>query len=95
MHYARIPRELWKDRIWRSKQMGFNCMQMYVFWNATEGKENQWDFSDNLDLDAWLTMIQDAACTRRPRRSLLLREWEHGGFSVLAHDQAGHDFARP
>jgi len=81
MHYARIPRELWRDRIWRSKQMGFNCMQMYVFWNATEGKENQWDFSDNLDLDAWLTMVQQAGMYAVVRVGpYSCAEWEHGGF---------------
>jgi beta-galactosidase len=81
MHYARIPRELWRDRIWRARQMGFNCMQMYVFWNATEGKENQWDFSDNLDLDAWLSMIQDAGMYAVIRVGpYSCAEWEHGGF---------------
>jgi beta-galactosidase len=25
IHYARVPRGLWRDRIWRLKQMGFKC----------------------------------------------------------------------
>jgi len=37
MHYARIPRELWRDRIWRAKEWRFNCIQTYVFWNAERG----------------------------------------------------------
>ncbi len=81
MHYARIPRELWRDRIWRSKQMGFNCMQMYVFWNASEPKEGQWDFTDNVDLDAWLTMVQEAGMYAVVRVGpYSCAEWEHGGF---------------
>jgi len=81
MHYARIPRELWRDRIWRSKQMGFNCMQMYVFWNATEGKEGQWNFTDNLDLDAWLTLNQEMGMYGIVRVGpYSCAEWEHGGF---------------
>ena len=80
MHYARIPRELWRDRIWRAKQLGFNCVQMYVFWNATEGREGQWDFSDNLDLDAWLTMIQDAGMYAIVRVGpYSCAEWDDGG----------------
>jgi len=81
MHYARIPRELWKDRIWRSKMMGFNTMQMYVFWNATEDKEGHWTTEDNIDLDEWLTEVQKAdmyAIVRVGPYSCA--EWEHGGF---------------
>jgi len=81
MHYARIPRELWRDRIWRVKQMGFNCVQMYVFWNAHEPKEGQWDFSDNLDLDAWLSLIQEMGMYAIVRVGpYSCAEWEHGGF---------------
>ena len=81
MHYARIPRELWRDRLWRTKQMGFNCVQMYVFWNAHEPKEGQWDFSDNLDLDAWLSLIQEMGMYGIVRVGpYSCAEWEHGGF---------------
>jgi beta-galactosidase len=81
MHYARIPRELWKDRIWRSKMMGFNCMQMYVFWNASEGREGKWNFEDNLDLDAWLSDVQAAGMYAVVRVGpYSCAEWEHGGF---------------
>lgn len=81
MPYARIPRELWRDRLWRAKQMGFNCIQTYVFWNATEGREGQWDFSDNLDLDAWLSTIQDMGMYAIVRVGpYSCAEWDHGGF---------------
>ena len=81
MHYARIPRELWRDRIWRVKQMGFNCVQMYVFWNSTEAKDGVWDFSDNSDLDAWLSLIQEMGLYAIVRVGpYSCAEWEHGGF---------------
>jgi len=81
MPYARIPRELWRDRLWRAKQMGFNCIQTYVFWNATEGKEGHWDFSDNLDLDAWLSTIQEMGMYAIVRVGpYSCAEWDHGGF---------------
>ena len=102
MHYARIPRELWRDRIWRSKMMGFNCMQMYVFWNCTEGKDGQWDFSDNTDLDAWLTMIQEAGMYAIVRVGpYSCAEWEQGGFPAwltikpgMTLRDAGADFEK-
>jgi len=81
MHYARIPRELWRDRIWRAKQMGFNCVQMYVFWNATESSEGKWDFTDNLDLDAWLSLIQQMGMYAIVRVGpYSCAEWDNGGF---------------
>jgi len=81
LHYARIPRELWRDRIWRVKQMGFNCIQLYVFWNAHEAVEGQWNFSDNLDLDAFLTMTKEMGMYAIVRPGpYICAEWEHGGF---------------
>jgi beta-galactosidase len=81
MHYARIPRELWRDRIWRAKQMGFNCVQTYVFWNATESSEGKWDFTDNLDLDAWLSLIQQMGMYAIVRVGpYSCAEWDNGGF---------------
>ena len=81
MHYARIPRELWKDRIWRSKMMGFNTMQMYVFWNSTEDEEGHWTTEDNADLDEWLTEVQKAGMYAIVRVGpYSCAEWEHGGF---------------
>ena len=81
MHYARIPRELWRDRLWKVKQMGFNTVQMYVFWNAHQPKDGQWDFTDNLDLDAWLSLIQEMGMYAIVRVGpYSCAEWEHGGF---------------
>jgi beta-galactosidase len=90
MHYARIPSELWKDRIWRSKMMGFNTMQMYVFWNATEDKEGHWNTEDNLDLDAWLTEVQKAGMYAIVRVGpYSCAEWEHGGFPAWLTAKSG------
>ncbi len=93
MHYARIPRELWRDRIWRSKQMGFNCMQMYVFWNASKGREGQWSFTDNVDLDAWLSLVQEMGMYAVVRVGpYSCAEWEHGGFPAWLSIKPGMTF---
>ena len=34
IHYARIPRELWRERLVEAKRAGINTIQTYVFWNA-------------------------------------------------------------
>ncbi len=81
IHYARVPRELWRDRIWRLKQMGFNCVQSYVFWNASEPKENQWNLTDNVDLDAWLSLLKDMNMYALVRVGpYSCAEWEEGGY---------------
>ena len=90
MHYARIPRELWRDRLWRVKQMGFNCIQMYVFWNSTETKDGVWDFTDNNDLEAWLNLIQELGMYAIVRVGpYSCAEWEHGGFPAWLTNKPG------
>src|SRR5579872_1371416 len=49
MHYARIPREYWRDRLKKARAMGLNTISTYVFWNAHEQKPGVYDFSDSLD----------------------------------------------
>src|SRR5579859_4685844 len=36
MHYARIPRAYWRDRMEMAKAMGLNTIATYVFWNVHE-----------------------------------------------------------
>ncbi len=81
IHYARVPRELWRDRIWRLKMMGFNAVQSYIFWNASEPREGQWDFSDNNDLDAWLSLLKEMNMYGMERVGpYSCAEWELGGY---------------
>ncbi|MGH1557955.1 beta-galactosidase [Caulobacter segnis] len=36
MHYVRIPRAYWPDRLRKAKAMGLNTITTYAFWNAHE-----------------------------------------------------------
>ena len=58
IHYARVPRELWHERLVKMKRAGFNTVSTYVFWNAQEPAPGVFELGDNLDLDAWLTAIE-------------------------------------
>ena len=90
IHYARVPRELWKDRILRAKAMGLNTIQTYVMWNAHEGTEGHFDFSGNLDLDAWLTTIQECGMYADVRPGpYVCAEWENGGIPAWLCDKPG------
>ena len=59
MHYPRIPRELWRDRFRKLKSLGLNTLSTYVFWNAHEIQPGVYDFSDNLDVAAFIRMAQE------------------------------------
>ena len=52
MHYFRIPREYWYDRMLKLKECGFNTLETYTCWNLHEPQKSVFDFSGNLDIDA-------------------------------------------
>ena len=80
MHYARIPRELWRERLVEAKRAGLNTIETYVFWNAHEPRSGVFDFSDNLDLDAWLKTIEDVGLYAVVRMGPYNgAEWVQGG----------------
>ena len=58
IHYTRVPKELWRDRLLRAKTAGFNTIMTYVFWNAHEPEMGQFDFSGNTDLSAFLELCR-------------------------------------
>lgn len=81
MHYARIPRAYWRDRMEMAKAMGLNTIATYVFWNVHEPKPGVWEFSGNADLPEFLREAQ------QEHLHVILRagpyscaEWEFGGF---------------
>ncbi|MBE9599754.1 beta-galactosidase [Pedobacter sp. MC2016-24] len=50
MHYARVPRAYWRDRLKKARAMGLNTICTYMFWNAHEPVQGRYDFKDNLDI---------------------------------------------
>ncbi|WP_316765800.1 beta-galactosidase [Pedobacter frigiditerrae] len=50
MHYARVPRAYWRDRLKKARSMGLNTICTYMFWNAHEPVKGTYDFKDNLDI---------------------------------------------
>jgi len=81
MHYARIPREYWRDRLKKARVMGLNTISTYVFWNAHEPKPGVYDFSGSLDAAAFLHMAQEEGLyvILRPG-PYSCAEWDLGGF---------------
>nr|XP_014721442.2 beta-galactosidase-1-like protein 3 isoform X2 [Equus asinus] len=54
IHYFRVPREYWRDRLLKLKACGFNTVTTYVPWNLHEPERGRFDFSGNLDLEAFV-----------------------------------------
>ncbi len=81
MHYARIPRAYWRDRLRMAKAMGLNAVTTYVFWNAHEPRPGVYDFSGNLDIVEFIREAQQEGLyvILRPG-PYSCAEWEFGGF---------------
>lgn len=85
VHYYRIPRELWQNRLLKIKEAGFNCVETYVPWNWHEKKEPKSvsDYSklDLSELDEFLTMCHDLGFYTIVRPGpYICSEWSGGGF---------------
>ncbi len=81
IHYTRIPRAEWPDRLAKMRAMGLNTVETYVFWNAHETSPGHFDFAGQNDIAEF---IRDA---QRAGLFVLLRpgpyvcaEWELGGY---------------
>ena len=81
MHYARIPRAYWKDRLAKLKAMGLNSVTTYVFWNAHEATPGHYDFSGQNDVAEFIREAQAAGLyvILRPG-PYACAEWELGGY---------------
>lgn len=82
MHYARIPREYWKQRLQMVKAMGLNTVATYIFWNYHETAPGVWDFkTGNRNLREFIkaAAAEDLMVILRPG-PYACAEWEFGGY---------------
>ena len=50
LHYFRVPRAYWRDRMARMRALGFNTIQTYVAWNYHEPVRGSIDWSGDRDV---------------------------------------------
>lgn len=81
MHYSRVPRPYWRDRLRKMKAMGLNTVATYMFWNMHEPEPGHFHFSGNDDVAAFMK------AAKAEGMYVLLRpgpyacaEWEWGGY---------------
>ncbi len=80
IHFQRIPREYWADRLIKLRAAGLNTVCTYVFWNALEPEQGRWDLSGNNDLAAFVRTAQRAGLWVIVRPGpYACAEWDFGG----------------
>ncbi|KAK5650748.1 hypothetical protein RI129_001777 [Pyrocoelia pectoralis] len=88
MHYFRVPKDYWRNRLRKMRAAGLNTVETYVPWNLHEPEPNTFDFGEGgsdmtefLDLSTFLKTAQeeDLLAIVRPG-PYICSEWEFGGF---------------
>jgi len=81
MHYPRIPRAYWRDRLRMARAMGLNTITTYVFWNVHEPRPGKYDFDGNNDVAEFIREAQQEGLyvILRPG-PYVCAEWEWGGY---------------
>ena len=80
LHYARIPKAYWDQRIKLCKAMGMNTICIYLFWNFHEQQQGVFDFTGQKDVAEFVRLIQKNGmyCILRPG-PYVCAEWDMGG----------------
>lgn len=81
MHYTRIPRAYWRNRLRQARAMGLNTITTYAFWNAHESRPGEYNFSGNNDIAEFIREAQQEGLyvILRPG-PYACAEWEFGGY---------------
>ncbi len=82
MHFARVPRPYWRQRLQMIKAMGLNTVATYVFWNYHETAPGVWDFkTDSRDIAEFVKEAGEEGLMVILRPGpYACAEWEFGGY---------------
>lgn len=80
IHFARVPREYWEQRLKLCKAMGLNTVCAYLFWNFHEWEQGRYDWSGQADAAEFCRLAQQEGLwvILRPG-PYACAEWEGGG----------------
>ncbi|NWX31368.1 BGAL galactosidase, partial [Notiomystis cincta] len=80
IHYARVPRPAWRDRLLKMYMSGLSAVQVYVPWNYHETLPGVYDFTGNRDMEAFLDLTAELGLLVILRPGpYICAEWEMGG----------------
>uniref|UniRef100_A0A3Q3KU64 Beta-galactosidase n=1 Tax=Mastacembelus armatus TaxID=205130 RepID=A0A3Q3KU64_9TELE len=89
IHYFRVPRDYWEDRLLKMKACGINTLTTYVPWNLHEPERGTFNFQDQLDLRSYVSLAAEVGLwvILRPG-PYICAEWDLGGLpSWLLQDK--------
>ncbi len=90
LHYPRVPKEAWRDRMRMAKAMGLNTIGTYVFWNLHEPQKGKFDFSGNNDIAQFVKVAKEEGLWVILRPSpYVCAEWEFGGYPYWLQNEKG------
>lgn len=77
-HYTRCPKSLWRDRLQKFKEAGFNTIESYVFWNYHEPQEGKVDLAEFED---FVKLVHQMGFMMIVRPGpYVCAEWQRGGY---------------
>ncbi|XP_029445508.1 beta-galactosidase [Rhinatrema bivittatum] len=80
IHYSRVPRFYWKDRLLKMKMAGLDAIQTYVPWNFHEPEPEKYQFTGDQDIEAFLQTANDLGLLVVLRAGpYICAEWDMGG----------------
>ncbi|NXJ59850.1 BGAL galactosidase, partial [Rostratula benghalensis] len=80
IHYARVPRPAWRDRLLKMYMSGLSAVQVYVPWNYHEPLPGVYDFAGDRDVEAFLDLTAELGLLVILRPGpYICAEWEMGG----------------
>ncbi|KAJ0652354.1 putative beta-galactosidase [Helianthus annuus] len=87
IHYPRSTPEMWPDIIRMAKEGGLNTIATYVFWNAHEPVQGQYNFTGNYDLVKFIKLIAEHKMYVVLRLGPFIQaEWNLGGLPFWLRD---------
>ncbi|XP_047162343.1 beta-galactosidase 13-like [Vigna umbellata] len=80
IHYPRSTPDMWPVLLDNARRGGINVIQTYVFWNAHEPIQGQFNFEGNYDLVKFIKLVQEFGMFVTLRVGPFIQaEWNHGG----------------
>ncbi|KAM4688348.1 beta-galactosidase isoform 2-T2 [Discoglossus pictus] len=80
IHYSRVPRFYWKDRLLKMKMAGLDAIYTYVPWNFHEQKPGEYNFSGDHDIESFLRLADEIGLLVILRAGpYICAEWDMGG----------------
>lgn len=89
-HFSRFPCDGWRDELLKMKSGGIDVVATYIFWNYIEEIEDQFDWSGQRDLRAFIALCGEIGLYAYPRIGPWAHgECRHGGFPDWLLEKCG------